>query len=211
MPLIQCADCGRQVSDAAVACPQCGRPVSSRGLSSPAISTSESDVKHLHNATARTTENPYQPGTWTCTKCGSVGTYRSFEMLHKEGTHAISTSTATLGAGVGSGSSAIGAATSTSNGMQQSHLAALVAPPPLKPMRTGLLVFIAFVVALLLSLTFQSAGAFPVLFVLTIVVGALWEAQVHTKYQKHEHPKLLDAWRRKYLCTACGTSREIPV
>lgn len=27
MALINCADCGRQVSDAAVACPQCGRPI----------------------------------------------------------------------------------------------------------------------------------------------------------------------------------------
>lgn len=29
MPLIQCPDCGREVSDAAPTCPNCGRPLAS--------------------------------------------------------------------------------------------------------------------------------------------------------------------------------------
>jgi len=28
VPLIQCPDCGKEVSDAAPACPNCGRPIS---------------------------------------------------------------------------------------------------------------------------------------------------------------------------------------
>ncbi len=35
MTLIQCPDCGQQVSDAAVACPRCARPIAPRPRSPP--------------------------------------------------------------------------------------------------------------------------------------------------------------------------------
>jgi hypothetical protein len=35
--LIECADCGREVSDQAVACPQCGRPVASVTGTAPPV------------------------------------------------------------------------------------------------------------------------------------------------------------------------------
>jgi hypothetical protein len=39
MALIQCPDCGKQVSDQAPSCPQCGRPIAKTGENQPATGT----------------------------------------------------------------------------------------------------------------------------------------------------------------------------
>ena len=44
MPLMQCPDCGRDVSDTAASCPQCGRPIAE---STEGQGTSEG--QHLKN------------------------------------------------------------------------------------------------------------------------------------------------------------------
>lgn len=46
MPLIECPDCGKQVSDAAVSCPQCGRPIAPAQAAAPqAVQTVQATSK----------------------------------------------------------------------------------------------------------------------------------------------------------------------
>ncbi len=56
MALIPCEDCGRQISDLAVACPQCGRPANIDTLTAQKISPLEEKVDEP-NVTSKTSES----------------------------------------------------------------------------------------------------------------------------------------------------------
>lgn len=51
MTLMQCPDCGREISDRATACPGCGRPLQARG---PAIAAGRAGLPYLYEYKSRT-------------------------------------------------------------------------------------------------------------------------------------------------------------
>lgn len=210
MALIECPDCGRQVSDAASACPQCGRPIAALPGTAP-VASAKLGPPSQASAVA---EREDQPGTWRCSGCGAIGAFRKFSVIFEEGTHSISTSTSGVGVGLSGGGVGVGVAGGRTKGSQQSDLARRVAPPAPKTSQNDeelrhastIGCLMPFVAAVLAYVAFSFSTAFWVLVVASIA-GLAWIA-LKSNEANADLPTRTAAWQRKFLCTRCGYERE---
>lgn len=203
MPLISCPDCQRQVSDAAAACPQCGYPIAGHTL----IAKAAQPVSQAYAPVE--TDDPAKPATWVCPKCGTQGCFRTFEMLHREGTSVVNTKSGTTGIGVGGGALGIGFASTRTAGTSQSQLAGIVAPPEPDTSYKAKYV-IGLIVGIVAMIAFQSSPdlvAFAL--IIPIIAGIVWGTRARHEYEKNVWPGLVQRWRNSYMCTCCGATRIV--
>jgi len=205
MALVNCPECLRQVSDRASSCPQCGCPIST----SERLSVAPAAVVH---ASAVRAEDPMKPATWTCENCGTVGAYRRFEILHQEGTKAVSSQSSTIAM---SGRGDIGVAQTGTTGHSATTLASAVAPPQMATNQAGCLGAVAAVCGLFgvvgLANGQDGAGFGAFMLLVAAVFGFIWyTSSKGTVALNADFPARVDEWKRKYKCMACGATRILP-
>jgi hypothetical protein len=195
MPLINCPDCARQISDAAPVCLGCGRP----------MTRTASALEDSPPADGR--------GPHRCPKCAG-GEFRKFSLLHQE-QRATSTSTTTgLGVGYGGGGLGVGVGQARSQGVVITDLARRVAPPDRKAMEAesgvgGVATIVSIAVAMLVYAIaggFVAAliGFFVSVFAMTIILTARAAPGVDKKYKAAR-----TLWERSYMCLRCGATLSL--
>jgi rubredoxin len=188
MALIECPDCKREVSDAAKACPHCGRPIADERrsfyTSAPARSA------QLKPTLATPAVQPLRAetaGRWSCPQCGAVGAFRSFPELYEQGAPAES---------------------------RVADVQQRVAPPVV--LRPGRASIAAGVVGALAGLLVGAAVFGYVHSVVVAGLAGLAIAGAALAISRRPRPELvptegmIEEWRRKFMCTACGFVREMP-
>jgi rubredoxin len=157
-------------------------------------------------------EDPKKPATWECPNCGTVGAFRRFEILHQEGTKAISMKSATFGVG---NHGNFGVASTATTGTQRTNLASQVAPPTAAVNSLGILILAAVVVGLSalgvmgLGHDYHFAGL-GLVSVAAIFVLWAWAEKKKVESQRVELGAQQEEWKRKWMCMACGFTREQP-
>ena len=112
MPLVRCADCGKQISDASPACIHCGRPMTL----SPA------------RAAPTLPESPRGKLALRCSKCGSEDV-RRLSVVHAAGRSTTESVSNAVGMGVsGDGDLGLASGVISSRGVQETALAKAAAP-----------------------------------------------------------------------------------
>lgn len=191
MALVECPDCGRQISDAAPACPQCGRPAEERALPNP-------------------------QGARVCTECGS-GQVRRYSIVFEESKTTATGGVVGFGTGLG-GSGGIGIGGGRSGSLTE--LGKRVAPPrrsdfKYKPPADNRLGIFAggFLGSLFLAAAVgQRLGmwgwiAIAVFFV--SISGIIWIIKqmppvISEDDSEERYREAREAWENKYLCIQCG-------
>lgn len=126
MALVECPDCGKNISDAAPACIHCGRPMT---VLAPRISEPKLEP---------TLPTPRTSGAqYACPNCGG-GDVRKLALVHGSGFSSVQLETAATGVGLSGGGLGVGVASASTSGTQQTALSKTVAPPAQrKPTNAG--------------------------------------------------------------------------
>jgi DNA-directed RNA polymerase subunit RPC12/RpoP len=115
MPLVTCADCGKQISDAAPACIHCGRLMG--GTSRPPPEATPQPESQRDNTAFR------------CPKCGSEDV-RRLSVVHASGLSTTQRSSSVVGLGVSDdGELGLAGGVVSGGGTQETALARAAAPP----------------------------------------------------------------------------------
>ena len=194
MPLVGCPDCGRQVSDEALACVQCGR--------------------HMH--TTVPTGRRTRPSALHCPRCGSDD-LRSLSVVHASGvshTQGFSGGTG-LAFGTDDDPTIVGGGLSSSS-VQHTALARAAAPPEPQTLGVAPAVFVGGVAALMLYLLgFWRLGLIGLIpaTVLGGVAGYAWYQRQYRAIQEYNETVYRPqraSWERKVMCLRCGAITERP-
>jgi hypothetical protein len=195
LPLIECPDCGRQVSDAAAACIGCGRPLSvSPAAESAAAAGSRAEVSE-----------------WTCDRCGGVS-FRKFSVLYEENRGVVSTKTRAVGAGLSTtGSIGIGIGGAKSSGTSVSDLARRLAPPNKNDMAKDdpMILLILGAAGLVGAIAYSVSGFWWALawFFAAAVVGTFVSATKSAPELSARYNREYEEWDRKFMCLQCGATK----
>jgi hypothetical protein len=206
MPLIECRDCGAQVSDSAPACIRCGCPIAkakvipSRDELLTDLATSMSSVV--------ASASPRRRNRFECKYCGSEDV-KVLPLVVSEGTSKISSKTQSTGIGIGSGGLAVGGGFSSMSGNQQSSLASLVAAPkPTKadenPGKIGCL--LGTFVTVILAWNVGSFWLFVLGAVATLVFSIILQTEAEKMAKELDKTSYVPAhvrWQRSFLCMRC--------
>src|SRR5437764_8543945 len=114
MPLVECADCGKNISDAAPSCIHCGRPMT-------ALAPRVAEPKPEPSPGSRTSSAHY-----ACPNCGG-GDVKKLTLVHASGFSSVQLETAAAGVGLSGGGLGVGVASATTSGTQQTALSKTVA------------------------------------------------------------------------------------
>jgi DNA-directed RNA polymerase subunit RPC12/RpoP len=194
MPLITCADCGKQISDAAPACIHCGRPLMQVPKSEIAPSSLGDRV----------------PGP-RCPRCGSHD-LRSLSVVYASGMSTTRGSGGLAGVGIDEdGGLAFAGGRLASSGVQQTELAKAAAPP--EPQTVSWLApgFVGGVTSLLVVLLggWRLGGIEAT--VLALTVGFIVAKFVHRRhhraaqdYNENVYRPNKALWDQSIMCLRCG-------
>ena len=204
MPLVNCPDCEKEISDAAPGCIHCGRPMAiarevvSEPMRSPLGARPQGLTgQHGYGFDAPETANLSTRRTaFCCSRCGSTEVQR-FDVVWRGGTSSIDANT--TGVGLAGGGVGIGAA--RTKGTQRTALAQDAAPPEQRNLVPGVLFAVFGAILLLVGF---SAGGFVVLTGLIVVTGGAFQAYDHHRYNTEVYPQLHERWKRSFLCMRCG-------
>ena len=212
MPLINCGECGSQISDLAGACPSCGFPQKRQ----------VAQIDSVAETVARSESFNTNPLLHICPKCNSANVQK-FSVLNACGT----TTSVSSGVGLSSGNLAVGVGTTTSETM----LAKITAHPPKyehEPVIAAVLslifVFLAGFIQLGLIVEIARSGTdwfgIAVLFGLPafFLFRAFYKKQFSVirkvfggentvgtnAYKKKIYMLELEEWERKFYCLTCG-------
>ncbi len=194
MPLVECPDCGKQVSDVAPACIGCGRPLA--------------EGAH-RGAKPEPPETGGQSSEWRCESCGG-DQLKKFSLLYEENRTTSKSRTTGVGLGVGPAGIGVGLGGARSRRVSATELAGRVAPPSRDSMmkkksETGsvLVSILAFLAAYggFTSGGFPWAvGAFLTVFIGgMVIVGKSIAPEIDQAFKK-----AMDRWKQSYLCLRCG-------
>lgn len=194
MPLIECPDCGKQISDAAPACLGCGRP------------NSGSNVQAVDEA-GPAAPAPAKPGTWLCGKCGSSN-IKKYSLIHEMGMSDTSSLTAGLAVGATGGGMGVGVGGARTKGESATRLSQRVAPPELqKPDGCARMLFMG-VVAVVVWIVLGIGWALGLIAVSVVMITKSDRKQSELYEEKHSAAMTL--WDKKYLCMQCATDFQPP-
>jgi hypothetical protein len=200
MPLVTCADCGKQISDAAPSCIHCGRP-----------------LMHTPQAIAQLSRPTGEGPRLRCLRCGSDD-LRSLSVVYASGLSTTQSSGRLTGIGIGEDGDVIFAGGGAAvPGVQQTALATTAAPP--EPQTVSWLVpgFVGGVTALLVVLLggwrLGALGAA----VLALGVGFAIARLVYGRHRRAAkeyndnvyRPRKM-VWDQSVMCLRCGTIAQRP-
>ncbi len=211
MPLIQCPDCEKSVSDKAQHCIHCGCPMQSHS------STSEAPVAATPypslELTSQHAVSPARPASQRCPKCGGTA-FKKFSLIYEEQRSTGTAKSSTLGVGMSSGGAiGVGGASTSTNSVMLTDLARRVAPPVNSNDSILPLVFLISVgTGILMGLAAGLLwGAVIFLLIMVFVVSV-----VHAKYGNFGGPRetaaksayeaACEQWHKQFLCLQCGSS-----
>jgi hypothetical protein len=216
MPLLDCADCGKSISDSAPSCPGCGRPMMV-ALAEPPKPATYTPVSQI-------------PAAPRCRSCGGSD-LKSLRLLKQMGQSDISLSTVGRSSGGGFGMVAgrlaafatSSSTTSTTVGNQQSHLARNLAEPVCQKANIldyvrvlrwyplgGLVVIEGFY---LLTLGRYADFLFPMICaVFSVILIRKFKALrgIGKPYQADYERRLRD-WNQSGMCMICGDIQPISI
>jgi DNA-directed RNA polymerase subunit RPC12/RpoP len=201
MPLVTCADCGKQISDASPACIHCGRPMGNIG-----------------RATAATPPIPPAPRgnpAFRCPNCGSEDV-RRLSVVHASGLSTTQASSSAVGLGVGGdGDLGLAGGVISSSGIQETALARAAAPPTPMTVSTtpaatwGCLAGLVAAAVIGSAIHTESADVLSFLgwaAVAALVGRAIYKTQYSTAKEHNDRfyrPKKA-IWDRSIMCMRCG-------
>jgi DNA-directed RNA polymerase subunit RPC12/RpoP len=195
MPLATCADCGKQVSDAAASCIHCGRPI----MHAPKPETS-------HSSPGGQAPGPRNR------RCGSDD-LRSLSVVYASGLSTTQSSGRLTGVGIGEDGGVIFAGGGmAASGVQQTGLAKAAAPPEPQTVSWIAPGFVGGVTALLVVLLGGwRLGVFAAA-VLALPVGLVVAKFVHRRHHRaaQEYNDTVyrpqkAVWDQSVMCLRCGT------
>jgi len=190
MPMMVCADCEKQHSDAAPACPHCGRP----HMVAPVVAT-------VPLPQGRYPQAPVGPRL-ACPACGSPDV-KKLSFVYREGTTITQTNAG--GAILGTGEGAVlGARVS---GTRTSLLAMGAAPPMPKSNAEAWFVAALGAIVLLSAVNMAQPALIIVGCIALAIAGTL--AMNNNKWNKEDFPQLSERWEATFLCTRCE-NRFVP-
>ena len=206
--LSSCPDCGHQVSKRAESCPHCGAPLANYGA--PLTKT-------------QAQAPPLMPmsgiGNQTCQSCGASGTLIKASAAFEQGTSTVNTQQRSVGGifySEGDGGIGIAPVVSggTSKGIQQTALAARLAPPARPTKSRGWVVLTLFGIISLVGavpvgqesgvLGFSLALCGVAMIVGATVVNVSSSKSLAKAYEQYEHAYA--QWTRLWYCTKCGNA-----
>lgn len=192
MPLVQCPDCGKSVSDKAQHCIHCGCPMQYE------TATSQHPIATSHH--------PAEPSAQKCPKCGGSA-FKKFSLIYEEQRSTGTAKSSTLGVGIGSGGAiGVGGASTSTNSVSLTDLARRVAPPVEQHPSSDLAgvggVVIGFVIGLIagsfvLGMFAAAIGGILIHYFLTVKYGPKMKADYEVAYTQ---------WDKQFLCLQCGNS-----
>jgi hypothetical protein len=185
MALIECPDCGKQISDAAATCIHCGRP-----KDSSARKPFSEPIRSLPDATSL-------PHRLACPKCGSEQTV-NVSLLQMRDTASVALGS--VGAGYGRMGGSVNA--SVTQGQIQSNLAASLAPPQRRTQNFRVAGFLLFGAAILMGST--DSGAVGLVAIAGVIFYVIKQGMDINRYNQTEYLEAYEQWERKYLCQRCG-------
>lgn len=145
-------------------------------------------------------------GTFDCSKCGSDQTAKC-STIYASGTTGIETKTTGMGVGLSRGGFVPVVGGGTTRGVQQTELAAQLAPPANKSAKEifkgcasffGVIGVIGCVIFMPLGMMILVGG------VAVAGITALIATLCFRPYNRDEWPKLYEQWERKWYCGRCG-------
>ncbi len=204
MPLIQCPDCEKSVSDKAQHCIHCGCPMQSHS------STSEAPVAATPypslELTARHAVTSGRPASQRCPKCGGSA-FKKVSFIYEEQRSTGTAKSSTLGVGIGSsGAIGVGGASTSTHSVSVTDLARRVAPPAEQHPSGDLAGVGGVIIGLVIGLI---GGSFVLGLFAAAIGGILLHSFLTAKYgpkMKADYEGAYTKWDKQFLCLQCGNS-----
>lgn len=196
MPLIDCPDCRREISDAAPTCIHCGRPM---GLSARTATAVTSPAAAPTSAVSAAREST--PRGLACSRCGSDDV-RRLSIIHSGGLTHVATETV----GIMATGRQIGVGAAATAGSHTTDLALLAAPPPPESRRSpaARAVFgCVFVIAAAESY-FGGSAWYGTTFLIVGLVSFVLARDARQFNTTWDYPQRLARWERSFMCLRCG-------
>lgn len=135
-----------------------------------------------------------------CPKCASTEV-RRLALIYNEGLSIINAQTVGAGSGMGSGGVGFGTHSAHTVGRQQTALSKMAAPPDKKHWVMWSVLAVPFGLG---GLSGLSSPGMATLLALGIAGAAVWFAIKGRRYNRDEHPSLMQRWEQSFMCNRCG-------